>query len=116
VFDKKWFEDEDVHDLKTPKDLQDIMKVITSLKNGNSNTLSLGTKVEVGLTPPRDLLNEENARDWFIRCMDIPNFPLPAPHLKMNKLQWKALLDSQIKTWKPNPDFVEGIIRRILPK
>ena len=115
VFDE--MRSEDVYDLKNPKDLQDIIKAITSLQNGNSNTAKLRDEyrgwIDSILEP---MPNEENAGDWFTRYIDIPNFPLPAPHLKASKLQWKALPDSQIKTWKLNLDFVEGIVGRLLPK
>jgi hypothetical protein len=47
VFDEMY--SDDVEDLKTPKNMQDIVHAITSLQNDNTTKFSLARSIELGL-------------------------------------------------------------------
>jgi hypothetical protein len=115
VFDEMFDGDE----LKKPRNLQAILKHITSMQNDGRNKSREMEKgeykrwAEAILAPA---FSEDTAGLWFHPYMDIDILPLPPPHLKETNTQWKTMPDSQIRTWKPKPDFVEGIIGQNLPR
>lgn len=114
VFDETY--SEDIEDLKTPKNIHDIVNSITSLQNDSTNEAQLRQEYKAWLeTILKPVFNEDDAGRYFNGYMDVPPYDPPAPHFLAIKQQWTAPIDSQIKTWKANPDFVEGIAGPQLP-
>ena len=115
VFDEMY--SSDVQDLKTPNNMQDIVNAINARPNHNSNEVQLRQEYKAWLEAIlKPIFNEDDAGRYFNGYMDLPQYDLPAPHFLAIKQQWTTPADSQIKTWKPNPDFVEGIAGPQLPE
>ena len=115
VFDEMY--SSDVQDLKTPNNMQDIVNAINARPNHNPNEVQLRQEYKAWLEAIlKPIFNEDDAGRYFNGYMDLPQYDPPAPHFLAMKQQWTTPADSQIKTWKPNPDFVEGIAGPQLPE
>ncbi len=113
-FDEMWSDAN--KDFNEPPNLGKVLEEMKSLPSGPTDEIELKKDykdwVETILAPT---FSEDSAGVWFYAYMNIPLLKLPPPHYKEDNQQWTVSPDSQVKPWRPKPDYVEGIDGRHLP-
>jgi hypothetical protein len=114
MFDEKWFDDK--IGLKKPDNLQSMLNGISSFNNDSGDKAQWDDykKYVSSLLAPS--YSEDMAGDLLTIYLGIPLTELQQPHYKERNLPWRPLPpDSQVRDWKPKPDYAEGIIADQLP-
>jgi hypothetical protein len=113
-FDELWSEESS--DVMAPPNLKSILKEINvpEPNEGNEIQNKFDYKSWIGaiLSPS---FSEGTGGHYFHDYMNISNKPLPLPHRREVDQKWKSHINSDIKPWKPKPDYAEGISAEQLP-